>query len=84
MADPVSHFIQSWIFWVITLNFALTFIIRPKFIFSPRRRIKMARENSRLMIVAFCFALFFSALLVGSATYFLRINNQYILMPEDH
>jgi len=82
MNSPVEHFIQSWVLWVLTLNFALIFIIRPKFIFSPRQRLKMTYEKSPRLIVAFLIALFLSATLMGSATYFLRLNNLYILVPD--
>lgn len=83
MGNPVQHFIQSWITWVFTLNIALIFIVRPKFLFSPRRTRKMTREQSRPLIYIFLTVLFFSAALLGSATYFLRLNNLNIVLPQD-
>ncbi len=81
VSEEIQHFIFSWALWGATLNLTLIFIIRPKFIFSPRRPKQMEAEKSLVWQGLFVGALFLSACLLGSATYFMKLNNATIVLP---
>ncbi|PIP90436.1 MAG: hypothetical protein COW01_10040 [Bdellovibrionales bacterium CG12_big_fil_rev_8_21_14_0_65_38_15] len=83
-SNPISQFVFSWILWVLVLNCCMIFIIRPKFIFSPRKRVEMQSEQSLQLKLIFFFILLSSSVLLGCSVYFLKINNSMIKIPTGY